>query len=456
MQYPNGMSNSYQYDSLNRLTNLVWAKSTNIVTFYYQLGQTGNRTNLQEVMPGAVSRTNRWSYDAVYKLALETISTNSTLKSLGYTYDYVGNRLTRSATNFADVGLLTNQSFTYNTNDWLNTDGYDNNGNTTNSAGTNYGYDAENRLTNVTCGSYSVTIVYNGDGQRVSKTVGSTTTLYLVDTHNLTGYAQVLEESQVNSGITNLTRAYTYGLSLISQRLLGSSGSTNFFGTDGHGSVRFLTSTNGTVSDTFTYDAFGTLIASTGTNANNYLYSGEQWDWDIGLYFLRARYMNPNTGRFWTMDTFEGNNEDPLSLHKYLYCQGNSVNGIDPGGHDLGDVLLTAAIGATIGGFSAAAVDIAQGRTVTAASIIQGAALGAVLGPLAAYVPAVGVGLGIGGVVYSGISFGPILLDPNATPAQRVTSGALIFASMYGATKSFAYVKAVNAGAIPSLQTLPM
>jgi RHS repeat-associated protein len=48
----------------------------------------------------------------------------------------------------------------------------------------------------------------------------------------------------------------------------------------------------------------------------------------------RARYLNPNTGRFWTMDTYEGDNEDPLSLHRYLYCQDNPVNGTDPFGHD--------------------------------------------------------------------------------------------------------------------------
>jgi RHS repeat-associated protein len=43
-------------------------------------------------------------------------------------------------------------------------------------------------------------------------------------------------------------------------------------------------------------------------------------------------YLNPNTGRFWTMDSYEGSNQDPLSLHKYLYCQNNPVMGIDPSG----------------------------------------------------------------------------------------------------------------------------
>jgi RHS repeat-associated protein len=43
-------------------------------------------------------------------------------------------------------------------------------------------------------------------------------------------------------------------------------------------------------------------------------------------------YLNPHTGRFWTMDTTEGDNEEPLSLHKYLYCQNNPVNMVDPDG----------------------------------------------------------------------------------------------------------------------------
>ena len=48
----------------------------------------------------------------------------------------------------------------------------------------------------------------------------------------------------------------------------------------------------------------------------------------------RARLYNVNTGRFQTMDTYQGNNEDPLSLHKYLYCKADPVNFVDPSGHD--------------------------------------------------------------------------------------------------------------------------
>jgi len=62
------------------------------------------------------------------------------------------------------------------------------------------------------------------------------------------------------------------------------------------------------------------------------LYRGEQYDSDLGLYYLRARYYNPTTGRFMSRDPENGNGLDPKSLHKYLYANGDPVNGLDPTG----------------------------------------------------------------------------------------------------------------------------
>src|SRR5438045_3753731 len=121
------------------------------------------------------------------------------------------------------------------------------------------------------------------------------------------------------------------------------------YGYDGHGSVRFLTDLTGAISDTYTYDAFGILIASSGPTENRYRYAGEQFDPDLGLYYNRARYLNANDGRFWTMDGFEGQLEDPLSLHRYLYCHGNPISGVDPSGNSLvGDVLVAVGIAVTL------------------------------------------------------------------------------------------------------------
>ena len=115
-----------------------------------------------------------------------------------------------------------------------------------------------------------MTIVY--DGNRVAETVGGVTTNYLVDTQNPTGYAQVVDE--LVSG--TVSRSYSYGMERISEsQTLNSSWTPSFYGYDGHGSVRQLTNSTGTVTDSYDYDAFGNLSNSTGSTPNNYLFAGE-------------------------------------------------------------------------------------------------------------------------------------------------------------------------------------
>src|SRR5258708_2404119 len=122
-----------------------------------------------------------------------------------------------------------------------------------------------------------MTITYDGDGNRITKTLGGLTTKYLVDTNSPTGYAQVLEEL---NGST-VTRKYTYGLSLIDENQnIGNTATINFYGFDGHGSVRQLTDRFGNVTDTYTYDAFGNLLTTTGSTPNNFKFTGEQFDPD--------------------------------------------------------------------------------------------------------------------------------------------------------------------------------
>ena len=108
---------------------------------------------------------------------------------------------------------------------------------------------------------------------------------------------------------------YNYGLDLISQKQAGS-GVIRYFGYDGHGSTRFLTDTGGSVTDTYVYDAYGNKItaASTGSSVNKYLYCGEQFDSDLNQYYLRARYYKPDSGRFWTADTFSGRRVGPVEF----------------------------------------------------------------------------------------------------------------------------------------------
>ena len=327
--YPNLVAHVYSYNTLNRLTNLTVSRlAASQASYTYTLGPTGNRTSVTELS----ERKATYTYDDLYRLKQEDISGGTPNGSIAYVYDKVGNRKTRTST----VAGITNQTFNYDANDRIATEGYDNNGNTINANIHVYKYDYENHLVDQDGGA--VKIIYDGDGNRVAKIVGGITTRYLVDDRNPTGYAQVLEEIEV--GIVK--KSYTHGHKLISQH---QSTGVNFYGYDGHGSVRQLTNAAGTTTDTYTYDAFGNLIGQTGTTSNTYLYAGEQLDANLGHYYLRARYLGVGAGRFLTGDSYEGTNADPLSQHAYQYANANATNSIDPTGNwTLSELSVTNAI----------------------------------------------------------------------------------------------------------------
>lgn len=349
---PNGVQSTFTYNTLNRLTNLSIAKTTPLAGYTYQLGTAGNRLSVAELGGRQIA----YNYDALYRLTKETVSGDPNASSNGvidYTYDPTGNRLTRTST----LAVIPATTSTYDANDRLTSETYDADGNLKASAGVTYNYDFEDRLSDVNGGA--VSFVYDGDGNRVAKTVGGVTTKYLVDTLNPTGYAQVVEETVGGA----VQRVYTFGHDLISQRqLIGGNWSISYFGYDGTGSVRFLTDANGVVTDTYDYDAFGTLVASTGSTPNEYLYVGERFDPNAGFYYLRARYMNPATGRFLTRDPHEGVIFEPSTLHKYLYVANDPVNKIDPSGLF---AQLAVAGGMTLPGYGAdAAQKIAIGAWI--------------------------------------------------------------------------------------------
>ncbi len=332
--YPNGVANAFAYDSLNRLTNQVASRGTNVASYAYTLGAAGNRTAVTELNARAVN----YAYDPLYRLTGETVSNDpiGSNGAIGYTFDGVGNRLARSS----NISAIPAASHSYTANDWLTSDSYDSNGNTVGSGGMADSYDFENHLVGH---GYAITLVYDGDGNRVKKTASGISTYYVVDDRNPTGYAQVIEELTAGYyGSPVLQRVYTWGHALISQdQLINNQWAMSFYGHDGHGSVRYLTDLQGNVTDAYAYDAFGVLIRAAGSTPNLYLYCGEQYDPDLGFYYLRARYSNPKTGRFWNMDSYEGNSEDPRSLHKYLYCQANPINGRDPSGHDFSAISMS-------------------------------------------------------------------------------------------------------------------
>ena len=201
----NGVQSTYNYDTLSRLSSVGWAKgTTSLSSFTYTPYPAGNVHTVAELS----GRNVTYGYDKDYHLQSETIASDpgSNNGAESYTYDAVGNRKTLSST---IPSLPGGMSYTYDANNRLTTDSYDNNGNTTLSSGISFTYDFENRLLM----KGAVINVYDGDGNRVSETAAGTTTSYLVDTLNPTGYSQVMDE--LVSGA--VTRTYAYGLQRISE-----------------------------------------------------------------------------------------------------------------------------------------------------------------------------------------------------------------------------------------------
>jgi RHS repeat-associated protein len=332
--FPNDTFETREYDDVGHLTFLENRGPTGVIASYrYTLAATGLRDAVVEDTGRRVS----YQYDLLDRLIDEGITdaVNGD-RTIRYTYDPVGNRTSR-----ADSAEGTT-TYDYDANDRLLTETlggvettyeYDANGNTTSrfTSATDqalYDWDAENRLigATVTKGQDTKEIAYRYDldGLRVTSVVDGDEVRFLIDA-NLP-YAQVLEEYTPGGTIQ---ASYVHGLDLISQER---DGDRSYYHVDGLGSTRALTDEAGLVTDRYIYDAFGRTIGQDGTTGNVYLFAGEQRDLNVGLDYLRARYLNVGTGRFYGMDPFEGLLTSPVSLHSFVYANANPTNVIDPSG----------------------------------------------------------------------------------------------------------------------------
>ncbi len=106
----------------------------------------------------------------------------------------------------------------------------------------------------------------------------------------------------------------------------------------------------------YSYDEFGipspnSKFGQGGEKANTYGFTGEQWDEDVGLLYLRARYYQPDVGRFITKDPFPGITALSQTLPPYLYCQNNPTDLVDPQGR-IAPLLVAVLGGAAAGAFA--------------------------------------------------------------------------------------------------------
>ena len=278
-----------------------------------------------------VVRTVNYGYDDWSRLSSETVldAAGIVTRRVDYTYDDVGNR-----TVLSESGVGTT-AYQYDKNDRLLSEmgatnatyTYDNNGNTrTVTQGgqtTTYTWDNRNRMTQVVSPTGTTQYTYDDENIRTSSRVGTQTTQFLLDGNR--DYSQVLAESRNGT----VQASYTYGLDLVSQKR---GGTESFYLVDGLGSTRGLTNAAGNLTDSYSYDAFGNLVGSSGSTSNSYLFAGEQLDAATGDYYLRQRFYDAGTGRFTRRDSYEGNTYSPITLNKYVYGNANPVKYTDPSG----------------------------------------------------------------------------------------------------------------------------
>ena len=348
LTYPDGFRLNYTYDALNRISGMG-----SYATFTYRLdnalqsisfgnGVLTNYTYDSRDRPTRIKTTKgaetlldlNYGYDSVENILsinsetygyddLDRLtSSNGPWGSIAYTYDSVGNRLTK-----VEGGNST--SYTYGAYNRLTQAGsttysYDNNGNTiSKNDGQNtysYTYDYENQMTKAvrngqTIGEYS----YDGDGVRAKKIESGQTLLYLY-----LGFDVVYEKTVGSDAVKHLLAGALRITKITST-------STLYYHLDHLGSTRLLTDGSGQSLFERNFKPFGPDYG--GYGSETYKYTGRPQDSATGLYYLLTRYYDSETGRFTTQDPLLGIITNPHTLNKYVYVVNNPTGHADPSGH---------------------------------------------------------------------------------------------------------------------------
>ena len=352
----------YTYDSLDRVKEMTYTDLETgkvMESYQYSYDKSSNITEKTQVNnypredADKVNETKVYTYDTLGRL-IKTVTTDhkkdDKTKAVTYTYDNVGNRLKE------DDGTTTT-SYTYNGLDQLKTStkekgtaveevrqyDYDANGNQTDVKNTKTGenqtyvYDAENRLSQVSVTKDGNTAViqqniYNGEGQRIQKIDGDETINYYYQD------GVVAYTTDVNGEQNSQNLIGTDGNVLATERFQQNATQYYLYNKDIQGSTSSLVKEDGSADATYQYTDFGeTTIQGDDQAKNEVSYTGGIYDQSTGLYYLNARYYNPEDGRFMTEDSYRGEIMNPETGHLYVYCANNPVNYMDPSGHLFGN-----------------------------------------------------------------------------------------------------------------------
>ncbi|MGK3205090.1 RHS repeat-associated core domain-containing protein [Amycolatopsis sp. MEPSY49] len=181
--------------------------------------------------------------------------------------------------------------------------------------GAGYGYDQNSRLTSFTKPGTTSSYRYDGAGTRVAKTVGGVTTSFVYD------------DAALSNLLTDGTNDYLYGPGGLPVEQTSAAG-TYWFVHDQIGSTTALLDASGARVAAYTYSPYGG-VSATGTVSTPLRYTGQYTDAESGLVFLRARYYDPATAEFLTVDP-----DVDVTGTPYAYAGGNPVNAVDLSGRD--------------------------------------------------------------------------------------------------------------------------
>jgi len=349
---PNGADTTFVWDAASRLTSIEHVLGlTTFSSFVYGHDARSNRNSLDQVRSAlSVEPALTLDYDSIDQITSATHPVPASPIET-FTYDASGNRIRRDGQSTDSIIGLGNRL----AEDALYTYAYDTNGNletrTRKSTGavTSYTWDPENRLIRIdfpdlTFAAYS----YDGLHRRIEKDDDGNVTRYVYDR------ADILLEYD---GLNTLLARYTHGLGIDEPLVMERDGNGDelfaaserfHYQADGLGSVTDITDQFGVVVRAYVYDTFGGIAQETGTLANPYTYTGREFDIESGLYFYRARYYDPNAGRFLSEDPIRYNSGE---INLYRYVRNSPMGGIDPFGKDYIDIGVAGGfnIGATGG-----------------------------------------------------------------------------------------------------------
>jgi RHS repeat-associated protein len=225
-----------------------------------------------------------------------------------------------------------------------------------------YTFDVRGQLQQITTGGSTIgQFLYDANGQRIRARFNNNDGALLSDRYSLYQGLNLLSQYDISTSNTPLLNA-NYLINPQTSNPIGRTAwrekdSTNntlaWYHTDALGSVLAIAKTNSSITARYDYDAWGNETHNTGTSDNPLGYTGHQMDRlsddKTGLIYANARYLDPDTGRFLSFDPFEGYDNKPISLHRYLYAYQNPARYVDKDGRCAEPVTATLCAGAVIG-----------------------------------------------------------------------------------------------------------